>query len=112
MKKLIILIAAAIFTLGAFAQDDSEKKMHKMDHKMKDCVMMKDGKIIMMKNGKTMAMDKEMTLGNGTKVMPDGKLVMKDGTTKMMKDDETVYLDGKMGKMHMHNDMPKKREEK
>ena len=46
---------ALMLTFGAMAQT-----------KMKDGVMMKDGKMMMMKNGKTMMMDKDMTMSNGT----------------------------------------------
>ncbi|MHA4807844.1 DUF6799 domain-containing protein [Flavitalea flava] len=47
-----------------------------MAHKMKDCVMMKDGMMMEMKAGKTKVMDHDMTMTNGT-------MVMKDGTCKM-----------------------------
>ncbi len=54
---------------GVFAQDKMMDK--KMNHKMsmkKDCVMMKDGKMIVMKGGNTMAMDQDITMENGTMV--------------------------------------------
>ncbi len=108
MKQLIVLIAAVAITSGSFAQDSTDQKMNndkmgkmEMNHKMKDCVMMEDGKMMMMKDGKMMMMEKEMTMSNGTKVMMDGKVMMKDGTTKMMTDGECVYMDGKMSKMKM-----------
>ena len=53
-----------------------------MHHKIimkKDCVMMKDGKMMtMMMNGKMMAMDKDMTMNNGPVCMMDGNCKMKD----------------------------------
>ena len=39
---------------------------------------MKDGKMMMMMNGKMMAMDKDMTMSNGTVCMMDGNCKMKD----------------------------------
>ena len=108
MKKLLIIAIA--FSLGGnvFAQEKMEKKMeHKMGMK-KDCVMMKDGKMMMMKNGKMKAMDKDITMSDGTVCMMDGTCKMKDGTTMMMKEGETCDMDGKMGKMKMHKGMKHK----
>ena len=104
MKKIMFLIVAITFGLVASAQDSTAKKMHKMgsmEHKMKDCVMMKDGKMMTMKGGKKMEMESEMTMSNGVKVSTDGTVTMKDGTTKMMEDGDCVYMDGKMEKMKM-----------
>ncbi|HLL44957.1 MAG TPA: DUF6799 domain-containing protein, partial [Segetibacter sp.] len=69
MKKLLILVTAFTLSAGVFAQDKTEKMDKKMDHNMgmmKDCIMMEDGKMMVMKGGSTMAMDKEMTMKNGT----------------------------------------------
>ena len=70
-----------------------------MNQKMKDCVVMEDGKMMIMKNGKSMSMDKDMKMSNGTMVMTDGTVKMKNGKSKMMKDGECVYMNGTMGKM-------------
>jgi hypothetical protein len=101
MKKLtMFFLVAVIGTTTVLAQDTSaaKHKMHDMGHmKMKkDCVMMKEGKMLVMKEGKTMAMDQEMTLTNGSTVSTDGTLKMQDGTTKQLKDGDCVYMDGKM----------------
>ena len=112
MKRLLIIAFA--FTLGTsvFAQEKMDKKMpHKTHHKMsmkKDCVMMKDGKMMTMMNGKMMAMDKDVTMSNGTVCMMDGTCKMKDGKTMMMKEGETCDMDGKMGKMKMNKGMKHK----
>src|SRR5579862_2917818 len=101
MKKL--LLAVAIFcSLGAMAQD-SKMDDAKMDHKMKDCVMMKDGKMMTMMDGKTMVMDKDMTLKNGTVVMTNGMVKTKKGKTMQLKDGESLDMNGK--KMKMKKDM-------
>ncbi|MDQ2751480.1 MAG: hypothetical protein M3R72_00480, partial [Bacteroidota bacterium] len=70
-------------------------------HKMKDCIMMKDGSPMVMKGGQTMPLSQTMTLPNGTQVMSDGTVKMKDGTTKTMKDGDCIYMDGTMAKMPM-----------
>jgi hypothetical protein len=105
MKKLLILSAVFIMSAGAtFAQDKmspQKEHMSKMDKPMKDCVMMKDGKMWVMKGGKSMEMSKTMTMGNGTMVMTDGSVKTKDGKTMMMKDGECMMMNGKMKKMTM-----------
>ena len=90
MKKVLVLIATVFLCTGVFAQSDMTT------HKMKDCVIMKDGKMMVMKDGKTMAMDNTMTMKNGTMVMADGNVKMKDGKTMMMKDGDCMYMSGKM----------------
>ncbi|MEO8584400.1 MAG: DUF6799 domain-containing protein [Flavitalea sp.] len=109
MKKLLVLATVALlFTCTLSAQEnkmddkmqDSSMSKGKMGHKMmKDCVMMKDGKMMVMKGGENMAMTDNMTMTNGTMVAPDGSVTTKDGKTTMMKDGECVYMDGKMSKM-------------
>src|SRR5678810_532641 len=99
MKKIICLFFASTLCLAVFSQEQKTEKMDKMgkkDHAMKDCVMMKDGKVMVMKGGKNMSLEQDMTLSNGTTVMPDGTVKMKDGTTKMLKEDEYLSMDGKM----------------
>lgn len=104
MKKLTLMIAVMVFTLSVSAQDKTEKMEKKtdkmMDHKMKDCVMMENGKMVVMKGGKVSDMSSDMTMSNGTVVSSDGKVTLKDGSTKTLKDGESVYLDGKMSKMN------------
>ena len=105
MKKVLFLALAVVCTAGVVsAQDTSGHKMHKMDHgnmdhKMKDCVMMKDGKMMVMKDGQHTELSEDMTLGNGTMVMKDGSVKMSDGTTKMLKNGDWLDMDGKMGTM-------------
>ncbi|SFD02590.1 hypothetical protein SAMN05518672_101102 [Chitinophaga sp. CF118] len=105
MKKLLIVSAVILMCAGnIFAQDSTTMKGKKMHHteqagkKMKDCVMMDEGKMWVMKGGKTTEMTKEMTMTNGTKVMTDGSVKMKDGKTTMMKDGDCIMMSGKMKK--------------
>lgn len=110
MKKLIVVMVACTLSTALFAQTDKEDKMDKMEHsskmgkghmKMKDCVMMEDGKMMVMKSGNTMDMDQDMTMKNGTMVMKDGTVKMKNGKTKMLENGDCVYMDGSMSKMKM-----------
>lgn len=116
MKKILCFAAMLLFASFAFAQTDTtmqdttglrtmhDSMMHqgmKGMHKMKDCMMMRNGKVVVMKGGQTMPLDQQMTLPNGTVVMPNGTVKMTDGTTRMLKNDECIYMDGTMGKMPM-----------
>ena len=68
-------------------RDTLQKKgamMSKKASTMKDCIMMKDGKMMVMKGGKSMVMDKEMMMSNGSKVMPNGEVMTKGGKTMML----------------------------
>ena len=99
------MLSLSALAFGAFAQDSkskaSDSTMTHMNSSKKDCVMMKDGKMMMMKDGKMMSMDKDMTMSNGTVCMPDGTCKMKNGKTMMMKNGDKCYMDGKMTKMKM-----------
>ncbi len=115
MKKILFALMLTAISMGAFAQDKKDNKMagksmDKMDHKMKDCVMMENGKMTVMKGGESMDMNEDMTMSNGTTVMKDGTVKMKNGTTKMLKDGQCVYMDGKMGMMNMHKNMKMKKD--
>lgn len=72
-------------------------------------VMMKDGKMMMMKDGKaTGPMAHEMTMGDGTKVMPDGMMKMKDGKEMHMTNGQMMMMDGKMMEGSKAMEMEKK----
>ena len=107
MKKLMIITVCFLLALSTTAQDKTDTKMDKkMDAKMghgkqKDCVMMKDGKMMQMKDGNTLMMEKDMTFTNGAMVMTDGNMKMKDGKTHMLKEGDCVMMDGKMKHMPM-----------
>jgi hypothetical protein len=60
-----------------------------------DGVMMSGGKMMTMREGKPMGpMEHQMTMSNGTTVMPDGTMKMKDGTQTHMKDGQMIMMDG------------------
>lgn len=74
MFTVMVFIVASLTTSNANAQAKTKKTM------MKDCCMMKDGKMMVMTNGKTMPMNKDMKIKNGTTFMVNGECVMKDRT--------------------------------
>ena len=89
----LLIVAMCVATNTAVAQTKT----------MKDCCMMKDGKMMCMKDGKTMPMSKDMVMSNGTKCMMNGDCVMKDGKKMKMKEGECMDMDGKMDMCSMMN---------
>jgi hypothetical protein len=85
MKPLFLLLVAVVFATGTIAQSA-----------MKDCVMMKDGKMWVVKN-----MTTTMTCKNGSTVMANGTVKGKDGKTMMMKNGDCITEGGDMMKMDM-----------
>ena len=96
-KKMIAPMIASMLMLVVFFTASNSYAQTKTDAgTMKDCCMMKDGKMMQMKSGKMMPMEKDMTMKNGTKCMTNGECVMKDGKKMMMKDGECMDMSGKM----------------
>jgi hypothetical protein len=58
-----------------------------------DKIMMKNGKVMRISNGEQMPLEEEVTMSDGTKVMPTGQLLMADGTTRMMQEGESLTVD-------------------
>lgn len=99
MKKVIMfLLVAGTCTTAAVAQDTTKSATPKMEKtlQMKDCVMMKDGKLMVMKGGTVSPLDKELTLTNGNVIKLDGTIKSTDGTTMKLKEGEAIGLDGKL----------------
>jgi hypothetical protein len=98
MKKLIMcLMVAGTFTTTAVAQD-ATGSLNKTEatQQMKDCVIMKDGKMIEMNKAGTTTLVKDLTLANGTVVSADGTVKSADGAAWKLKDGEAVDMDGKL----------------
>ncbi len=92
----MLFLMACIFSTNSFAQSKDMSKM-------KDCCMMKEGKMMQMKDGKMMPMKKHMTMKNGTKCMTNGDCTMKDGTKMKMENGDCMDMDGKMDKCERMN---------
>lgn len=97
MKKMLAMLVAvfAVVLVNAQNADHGHKTMKK------DCIMMKDGKVVQMKDGNTTELTGDVTLSNGTVVSKDGTVKTKDGKTSMLKDGDCVYMNGKMTHMAM-----------
>jgi hypothetical protein len=82
----IVLIAASFF----FALLSSAPFAGDMDG-----VMMHDGKMMMMKAGQpATAMDREITMADGTVVSLDGTVKRKDGAEFHLQNGEMIMMDG------------------
>ena len=96
-KKMIASMIATMLILVVFFTASNSYAQTKTDAgTMKDCCMMKDGKMMQMKSGKMMPMSHDMTMKNGTKCMTNGECIMKDGKKRMMKEGECMDMSGKM----------------
>lgn len=120
MKKVILVFAVIAITAGAYAQTDStntklsprdmnHNQIQHMQHSPvheshPDGVIMKNGKMMMVKNGQFTALDHEMTMSNGTKVMADGTCTKKDGTKMLLKEGQHIDMDGKLISMDAKKD--------
>jgi hypothetical protein len=103
-KKIISAVfASMLMVVMCFTATNTFAQTKTDNSKMKDCCMMKDGKMMVMKDGKTMPMEKEMTMKNGTKCMTNGQCIMKDGKKMQMKEGECMDMNGKMDKCSMMN---------
>ena len=104
MKIKYLIALLAIFSLVVFGCSQGAQQQQKKDSMMeKENSMMAEEGFEMM-NGKMMmvnektktqtAMEKEITLNDGTKVMTDGKVTKKDGTSFALKEGESIWMDG------------------
>ena len=95
MFTVMLFLAVSLTANNTYAQTKTKKAM------LKDCCMMKNGKMMVMKDGKSMPMNKDMKMKNGTTCMVNGECVMKDGTKMTMKDGDCMDMNGKMDKCDM-----------
>lgn len=96
---MVFAIVGACTTV-AVAQDSSAMSKTSTDkmqhHEMKDCIEMKDGKVVVMKGSMVSALSNDLTLTNGTIVKSDGTVKSSDGTTTKLQEGEKIDMDGKM----------------
>ena len=98
-KKMIsTLFASVLIMVLCFATNNVSAQAKKDSTMMKECCMMKDGKMVYHKDGKMTPMDKDMTMKNGTKCMTNGECIMKDGKKMKMKEGDCMDMSGKMDK--------------
>lgn len=99
----LLAIFLMFISFNANAQTNKPSSKTKHSTMIKDCCMMKDGKMMVMKDGVSMPMEKDMVMKNGTTCMTNGECKMKDGKTMMMKEGECMDMNGKMCTDKMKN---------
>ena len=119
MKKLLVIISAFTLTASfAVGQNNATKAeptkkesatstSSKCDKK--NCCSMKDGKMTTMVDGKEVVMDKEVTMKNGMKCLPDGTCIDKNGKKIKMKNGECCDMNGNVCKTDGQKTTPSKK---
>ena len=100
-KMISTMLASLLMLVVCFTAANSFAQTKTKSTTMKDCCMMKDGKMMFMKDGKTIPMEKDMTMKNGTKCMTNGECIMKDGKKMQMIEGECMDMSGKMDECSM-----------
>jgi hypothetical protein len=57
-------------------------------------VMMKDGKMMTVRDGELVFLEEEISMPDGTRVLPDGRLLLSDGTSRVLSEGETLRVVG------------------
>ena len=96
-KKVFTTVITSLFTMMLFLTfSNTIAQTKEKNLVIKDCCMMKGGKMMVMKDGVFMPMEKEMTMKNGTVCMTNGECTMKDGSKMIMKNGDCMDMSGKM----------------
>src|ERR1051326_6895680 len=90
MKTLITIFAFSL-SLTAFAQDSIQRIQ--MDTS-KNCLTLRNGKVILLQNGKATPLKQDTTLPNGTKITVLGRIIPKNGAKTEMKTGECFNYEG------------------
>jgi len=106
MKKLILLSAAFIISVSAYAQNDSTNwnktnpqlgnNQDSTFNDFADGYVKKDGKMMSLTNGELEPMDSDVTLSNGTLITSTGNYKLAAGTTTSFKEGSHIDMRGKI----------------
>ena len=86
----LLMIALFLTTGATFGQNKMDVSV------VKDCCLMKNGKMMVLKEGKLSYMKKAVVLENGTKIKKNGVCKMADGTKVKMKEGNCMDMSGKL----------------
>lgn len=75
---------------------DMDGIITKYDGRDSDHARVQDGKVTWSEDGEESVLQKSKTLGNGTKIMPDGTIHMRDGTERKLKEGDLITSDGEV----------------
>lgn len=96
IKMISTMFASLLIMVLCLATNNVSAQAKKDSTMMKECCMMKDGKMMHHKDGKMMPMEKDVTMENGTKCMTNGECIMKDGKKMKMKEGDCMDMSGMM----------------
>lgn len=113
-QKMTAAIAATMFMMiMCFYSSHSFGQTTAMDSvKMKDCCLMKEGKMVCVKDGKMIPMEKDEVMKDGTKCMTNGECKMKNGKVVKLKEGECIDMYGKIDDCSMMHKNMKSADEK
>lgn len=103
MKKIIASFAVVLFTVNIFAQvsavTDKEKttvQFQNIEQKTeKKGLLFENGKVWKVKNDRSIkVLNKEITLGPGVIIKPDGSVLFKDGASTALREGDFVSMTG------------------
>lgn len=77
-----------------FSQRDSELNMMKSKMGKMNKVMVEQGEVWVMKDGAVMLLEEELTLPNGTKIMPNGRYSKPGESVMTLEEGEAMDLNG------------------
>lgn len=108
MKKIFFIIALCFMGYGAFAQTDNrtttpDPNAPAQTYRHPNGYVLKDGRMMMVKDGNMTLIQKDMTLSNGTVIMPNGYYMEKGKAKMMLKDGQYIATDGSLGTSSMNN---------
>ena len=84
---------------GVQAQDSATKKTDSvMDKSMEDHITSKNGKLWFIKGSQTSELKMDVTLKDGTIVMPTGTVKKADGSSIILEEGWSIYMDGMIRK--------------
>ncbi len=97
MKNLIAicLLVVSMEALVQAAKVMEHRQATIVQTEQKDCIMMKDGKMVEIKNGKITRMTSDITFDNGRQVTTMGEVMERNGATSQMKEGDALDMNGK-----------------
>jgi hypothetical protein len=82
--SLLVALSFAVLTSAAFSAEGAHK----------DGYSFRNGKVVMMRGGHESFVTAEVTLGNGSRLSPDGFIISREGKRERFQDDRWITLEG------------------
>jgi len=92
MRKLLVVLMTILLATITYAQ---EQQRDRDRDRLKDHVMLKDGKVIRFQNGEELQLQEQIQLRNGISVNPDGSYRLRNEKMLRLREGECMDMDGK-----------------